>query len=1436
MAKNNNKYPHFVENQVLRSSTLNDSFAFVDEQTRLSRVHLFGTGIVEGLGFSAYGNSLVINPGVAVDKDGWLVQFEEKTGYYYASYVSDSEAGYESDSLEKILNEGGSHVEMVCFKTEDDAKELGLHPVPMSDVDIKKYVVAIAFGKRNELSTKCSHDRCDINVVKEILEPWPVLIPQTAIQALYKKIEPVNYVVLPQSGPSLQNYHGDSSLFNKQVNASCKAWSLEIDNAIGRLLDDILLKDSKGGKVSIWKSVIGDCTDLINRLNLAKTRIQALGSSAAQTVPDYYLSFFGDMSLALNEFFEVYNEFAGKYKVVPNVIPSDRLIYLGSASGACGNDVYSSLFKGAIDPAYQQDCVKLQKMLTRICVLSECFIGNVSESQLASYPFGLQMIRSGASLSRRPVPFYYETERVANFNEVWTADMLYPAADVDGKVSGNSVIEDGCSLYPVGYQKKSWSVVRNDLLRFSQDLRLSIDVAEAGIKSVRKLSMDNLRSLVNFFKQFEQMEPKSLADNLDAIKKDMSGLAGKFAGFIKDIVTSNTFVRDLGEGCFSYSGSYHNLTRLAQIKEPEVWKVVEKITEWKKFSYPAASDKKAIYNAFCELIQVCSDSFFANAEERKPEGMERVVFMGPVKRGSKVYLFTQSHNGMYDESTPRTVVSYGVDYINPELTEEEEYTYSFKLALSKSEGGRKIADIPETVSPYDEDRWKVEEDGSSGTITIYPFVDGPSKHLYSTDISNIEAVVSPSGIMSAKIRETGDIENCIPAVDIIMVKNGSSKVTLTLKDADGNVLTTKQFTVSVNNAKWTIHRVTGISLSEKTLSGFVGQTSQLVANISPANATNKSVTWKSSNSFVAKVDQNGNVTYTGSGNAKITATTADGGKVASTDVKVTSLDFRILRSKGDDKDFPEVVNPYSDLDRWENHGEVLEVYPYCNDGSAWKRLQTSDSNILYEISSSDLLSVRIVARESGTPAILIKMLKNGTSRVSLKIKSDDGTVLYTRTFTVNVNNPEWNIVHVTGVSLPSHLSIYVGQHGQLTAMVEPKNATNQKLTWQSEPLSLVVDPSGNYMVKGSSAVKGRIKVTTTDGSFTASSEVVAKSIDLMTADRNAKYQSVSDSLSPYQSNLVQSYDMMWFCPFESDGTTPQFLQCESMIFTVKSSSEDVAYCCSKDPIMKNGIKVPFFKLQMKKNGSTKITVELRDNNNTLLLSKAFTVVVNNPEWNKVPVTSVSFPYSSKKIFVGQTIQLSATINPSNASDLRLAWSSSSSSIASVNSSTGSLTGIAAGITSIKATSAQDKTKSASLSVQVSSIHFEVLDVRTLKSTVVSSLNKLSLADNCMIIPYIDDGTTKKRILSDDDYSIEGEGFVTITMDKLIHTARYSSKPGSSFSKLTSAAAKEVFTNFLPASYEQKCQVLIPTALDVKIKIKDTNTNVLYSASHKLKNL
>ena len=86
--------------------------------------------------------------------------------------------------------------------------------------------------------------------------------------------------------------------------------------------------------------------------------------------------------------------------------------------------------------------------------------------------------------------------------------------------------------------------------------------------------------------------------------------------------------------------------------------------------------------------------------------------------------------------------------------------------------------------------------------------------------------------------------------------------------------------------------VTGVKLNTETLELFTGNTATLTATVEPDNATNKAVTWESSDTTVATV-QDGTVTAVKAGEATITATTQDGGKTDTCTVTVTDKTYTI---------------------------------------------------------------------------------------------------------------------------------------------------------------------------------------------------------------------------------------------------------------------------------------------------------------------------------------------------------------------------------------------------------------------------------------------------------------------------------------------------------------------------------------------------------------
>lgn len=86
--------------------------------------------------------------------------------------------------------------------------------------------------------------------------------------------------------------------------------------------------------------------------------------------------------------------------------------------------------------------------------------------------------------------------------------------------------------------------------------------------------------------------------------------------------------------------------------------------------------------------------------------------------------------------------------------------------------------------------------------------------------------------------------------------------------------------------------VTGVEVTPATATLKAGETLQLTATITPAEATVKNVTWTTSDAEVAIVSADGLVKAIAAGNATITATTEDGNLTATCDLTVKAISFK----------------------------------------------------------------------------------------------------------------------------------------------------------------------------------------------------------------------------------------------------------------------------------------------------------------------------------------------------------------------------------------------------------------------------------------------------------------------------------------------------------------------------------------------------------------
>ena len=145
---------------------------------------------------------------------------------------------------------------------------------------------------------------------------------------------------------------------------------------------------------------------------------------------------------------------------------------------------------------------------------------------------------------------------------------------------------------------------------------------------------------------------------------------------------------------------------------------------------------------------------------------------------------------------------------------------------------------------------------------------------------NLAATITPSNATNKNVTWSSDNQNVATVENGKVTAVGAGKATITVTAEDGNKTATCAVTVNPIS-------VTGVTLDQSALPISVGGSAELKANVTPENATNKTVTWSSDNTAVATVDASGKVTAVAPGTATITVTTADGGKTANCTVTVT---------------------------------------------------------------------------------------------------------------------------------------------------------------------------------------------------------------------------------------------------------------------------------------------------------------------------------------------------------------------------------------------------------------------------------------------------------------------------------------------------------------------------------------------------------------------
>ena len=153
----------------------------------------------------------------------------------------------------------------------------------------------------------------------------------------------------------------------------------------------------------------------------------------------------------------------------------------------------------------------------------------------------------------------------------------------------------------------------------------------------------------------------------------------------------------------------------------------------------------------------------------------------------------------------------------------------------------------------------------------------------------LTATVTPDDATDKTVKWTSNNESVATVADgvVTFVAAGTATITATATNGTDDTADDKTATCEVTISAKKVN-VESVTLSETTLDKKVGADAvTLKATVAPDDATDPTVTWKSSDVSVATVDENGKVTFVGGGTATITATATNGTADTSDDKEAT---------------------------------------------------------------------------------------------------------------------------------------------------------------------------------------------------------------------------------------------------------------------------------------------------------------------------------------------------------------------------------------------------------------------------------------------------------------------------------------------------------------------------------------------------------------------
>ena len=385
------------------------------------------------------------------------------------------------------------------------------------------------------------------------------------------------------------------------------------------------------------------------------------------------------------------------------------------------------------------------------------------------------------------------------------------------------------------------------------------------------------------------------------------------------------------------------------------------------------------------------------------------------------------------------------------------------------------SDIEITVKDYDgnvkTDSVKVNVINSNQPVLVSSIALSPtSVTLNPNGTYKFNVTVSPSNATNKGVTWSSSNTNVV-SVDqngnIKALKDGTAKIRVTAQDGSGKYA---EASVTVESSKPTNVLVTGVSLNASTVKMYVGQSYQLIHTIKPSNATNKGVTWSSSNTNVVSVS-NGKIVGKSSGKARITVTTNDGRYSAYTDVTV------INRPSSNSSSNSKPSSSSSSGSSISSSIDIIKDTIELNKGS--------EEKLEYKL-SQDLTDSIIIWKSSNTD---VAVVKNG-----IVTAISDGEATITATINGKDIKDTCKIIvkklDLTGIVFEDEsLSISVGKTLKLTLNALPSGADLPSLKWDVDNKD-ILSVSDEGVIKAINVGEAIVTVSSVDGKYSASINIV----------------------------------------------------------------------------------------------------------------------------------------------------------------------------------------------------------------------------------------------------------------------------------------------------------------------------------------------------------